>query len=133
LASTARQRQDAAVFARDLHLTLALASLAAMVLVVIEGTVRLVRASPPGKLAAVGSGVVAILLGMTAAGGLALLLGGRRPTETWLHLVYALLAFGLVPLADALTVQAGPRRRALARLLGALVALAVIARLFATG
>ena len=121
------------MFAHDLHLALALASLAAMVLIAGEGTVRLVRARPPGRAAAVGSGVVTILLGMTAAGGLALLLGGRRPTQTWLHLVYALLAFGLVPLVDALTVQAGPRRRALARLLGALVALVVIARLFATG
>jgi hypothetical protein len=36
-------------------------------------------------------------------GGLALLLDGRRPKE-WLHLVYALLAFGLVPLADSLAV-----------------------------
>jgi hypothetical protein len=40
---------------------------------------------------------------------------------------------GLVPLADALTARAKPRRRALARLLGALVAVVVIVRLFATG
>jgi len=97
-----------------------------------EGAARLVRAQPPGRLASAGSGAVVVLLGMTAAGGLALLLGGRRPTE-WLHLVYALLALGLVPLADALAAQASPRRRALARLLGALVAVVVIARLFATG
>jgi hypothetical protein len=43
------------------------------------------------------------------------------------------VAFGLVPLADSLTIQASPRRRALARLLGALVAAVVIVRLFATG
>ena len=69
---------------------------------------------------------------MAAAGGLALLVGGRRPTE-WLHLLYALLAFGLVPLADNLTTQASPRRQALARLLGALVAAVLILRRFATG
>jgi hypothetical protein len=120
------------VFAHDLHLLLALASLTVMGLVAGEGAVRLVRARPPGRLAAAGLGVVAILLGMAAAGGLALLVGGRRPKE-WLHLVYALLAFGLVPLADSLTAQASPRRRALARLLGALVAVGVIVRLFATG
>jgi hypothetical protein len=97
-----------------------------------EGAVRLVSARPPGRLAAAGSGAVAILVGMAAAGGLALLLGGHRPTER-LHLVYALLALGLVPLADSLTAQASPRRRALARLLGALVAVGVIMRLFATG
>jgi hypothetical protein len=51
----------------------------------------------------------------------------------WLHLISALLAFGLVPLADSLTTQASPPRQALARLLGALVAAAVILRLFATG
>jgi hypothetical protein len=47
--------------------------------------------------------------------------------------VYALLALGLVPLADSLAAQASPRRRALARLGGALVAAGVIARLFAAG
>jgi hypothetical protein len=120
------------MFAHDLHLLLALVSLAVMVLVAGEGAVRLVRAQPPGKLAGVGSGTVTILLGMAAAGGLALLLGGHRPAE-WLHLLYALLALGLVPLADSLTTQASPRRQALARLLGALVAGVVILRLFATG
>jgi hypothetical protein len=120
------------MFAHDLHLTLAFASMAAMAVIAAEGAVRLVRARPPGRVAAVGSGTVVVLLGMTAAGGLALLLGGQRPKE-WLHLVYALLAFALVPLADSLAAQATPRRRAVARLLGALVALAVLARLFATG
>ncbi len=120
------------MFAHDLHVTLALASLAAILVVAGEGAVRLVSARPPGRAAAASSGAVAILLGMTAAGGLALLAGGQRPKE-FLHLVYALLALGLVPLADALAAQASPRRRALARLGGALVAAGVIARLFATG
>jgi len=120
------------VFAHDLHVTLALASIVAMLLVAGEGAVRLVRARPSAKAASVGLGAAAILLGMTVAGGLALLAGGQRPKE-FLHLVYALLAFGLVPLADSLAAQASPRRRALARLVGGLVAAGVIARLFATG
>jgi hypothetical protein len=120
------------MFAHDLHLLLALASLAAMTVVAGEGAVRLVRPRPPGRAAAAVLGAAAIVLGMAAAGGLALLAGGHRPAE-WLHLVYALLAFGLVPLADSLAALASPRRRALARLGGALVALGVIARLFATG
>jgi hypothetical protein len=120
------------VFAHDLHLLLALASLAAMLGVAGEGAVRLVRPRPPGRAAAAGATAAVILLGMTAAGGLALLLGGNRPKE-FLHLVYALLAFGLVPLADSLAAQASSRRRALARLAGALVAAGVIARLFVTG
>jgi hypothetical protein len=120
------------MFSHDLHVLLALASVAAIGLVAIEGAVRLVRPRPPARAASVGLSAVAILLGMTAAGGLALLAGGQRPKEL-LHLVYALLAFGLVPLADSLTAQASPRRRAAARLLGALIAAGVIARLFATG
>lgn len=120
------------MFAQDLHVTLALASIAAMLVVAGEGAVRLVRARPPARLASAGLGAVAVLLGMTAAGGLALLAGGNRPRE-FLHLLYALLALGLVPLADSLVTRAGPRRRALARLVGALVAVGVIARLFATG
>lgn len=120
------------MFAHDLHVLLALASLVAVGLVAIEGAVRLVRARPPARAASLGLSAVAILLGMTAAGGLALLVGGQRPKE-FLHLVYALLALGLVPLADALAAQASPRRRAAARLLGALIAAGVIARLFATG
>jgi hypothetical protein len=120
------------MFAHDLHVMLALASMAAMLGVAGEGAVRMVRARPPAKAASAGWGAITILLGMTAAGGLALLAGGQRPREL-LHLVYALLAFGLVPLADFLAAQARPRRRALARLGGALVAAGVIARLFATG
>jgi hypothetical protein len=120
------------VFAQDLHLLLALASLTVMLLVAAEGAVRLVLARPPGRLAGAGSGAVTILVGMAAAGGLALLAGGRRPHE-WLHLVYALLALALVPLADSLAAQGDPRRQALARLVGALVAAVVILRLFATG
>lgn len=120
------------MFAHDLHVTLALASAAAMLLVAGEGAVRLVRGRPPGRAAAVGWSALVILLGMTAAGGLALLAAGHRPRE-FLHLLYAVLVLALVPLADALAAQTAPRRRALARLLGALVAVGVIARLFATG
>jgi hypothetical protein len=120
------------MFAHDLHVMLALASVAAMLGVAGEGAVRLVRARPPAKAASAGWSAVAILLGMAAAGGLALLARGERPREL-LHLVYALVAFGLVPLADSLAVHASPRRRALARLGGALLAAGVIARLFATG
>jgi hypothetical protein len=43
------------VFAHDLHLLLALASLAAMLGVAGEGAVRLVRPRPPGRAAAAGA------------------------------------------------------------------------------
>lgn len=73
------------MFAHDLHLLLAFGSMAVMAAVAAEGAVRLVRAGPPGRVASVGSGAVAVLLGMTAAGGLALLLGASVPRSgcTW--------------------------------------------------
>jgi hypothetical protein len=66
------------------------------------------------------------------AGGLGLLAGGGRPKEI-LHFVYAIVALGAVPVADSMARRSGPRRRGIASLIGALVALAVIARLFQTG
>jgi hypothetical protein len=78
------------------------------------------------------SATVVIAFGMTAAGGLAMLVRGERPRES-LHLVYAALAFALLPLGDSLAARAQPRRRAMARLLAAVLTLGVIARLFATG
>jgi uncharacterized membrane protein YjdF len=72
------------------------------------------------------------VLGVTVAGGLGLLLGGARPREL-LHFVYAVLAVGTVPIATSVSAHWGARRRALVSLLGALVALVAILRLFATG
>ena len=73
-----------------------------------------------------------ILVVMAAAGGLALLAGGHRPREWW-HAMYAGFAFAMIPLADSIALRAGPRWKALARLIGALIALEVLVRLFQTG
>ncbi len=78
------------------------------------------------------SAIVVIGVGVTAAGGLAMLARGERPRE-FLHYVYAALAFGLIPIGDSLAARASPRRRAAARFLAVLVALGVVTRLFATG
>jgi hypothetical protein len=43
------------------------------------------------------------------------------------------VALGALPVAESIARQASPRRRAIASLVGALVALVVIARLFQTG
>ena len=69
---------------------------------------------------------------VTLAGGLGLLAGGGRPREI-LHFVYAVVALGAVAIADSIARRTGPRQRGIASLVGALVALAVIARLFQTG
>jgi hypothetical protein len=118
--------------ARDLHDLLALLSIVTMGIVVLEGGARTVRGVPPGRWASRLSDVMLVLIGITAAGGLALLAGGHRPRD-FLHLLYAVLAFGAIPVADQLARHTPPRRRALARFVGALVGFGVIARLFATG
>jgi hypothetical protein len=120
------------LFAHDLHVTLAVATVVAMAVVACEAAFRAVSAKPPRRFAEAVSVIAVILVGMTAAGGLAILTRGERPRE-WLHFVYAAFAFILVPFGDAMTARASPRRRALARLVTALVALGVVARLFATG
>jgi hypothetical protein len=120
------------LFAHDLHVSLAVGSIVAISAAAIEGAGRALLDRPPGRPSAALSSIALVLLGMTSAAGLAMLVRGERPKEA-LHLVYAVLAFALIPLADSLTVRAPLRRGALARLVAALLALAVIARLFATG
>jgi hypothetical protein len=120
------------MFAQDLHLILAWATACALAAVAIEAGVRTARRRPPGKLAEIGLGLALVLVGMTSAAGLAMLVRGEQPRE-WLHFLYAILAFGLVPVADVIAMHAAARRKGLARLAGALVALGVIARLFSTG
>jgi hypothetical protein len=120
------------MFARDLHLLLTLATLAAILVVTGEAAVRLLRGRPPGPLADRSLAVVLILVAMASAGGLALLVGGHRPREWW-HAMYAAFALAMIPLADSITLRANARWKALARLIGGLIALEVIVRLFQTG
>ena len=61
--------------------------------IVVEAGVRTATGRPPGRWASGAASALLLLVGMTAAGGLALLAGGHRPAEL-LHLVYAALAFG---------------------------------------
>jgi hypothetical protein len=120
------------MFAQHLHQLLATLSLLSMGAVTVEGGVRTARAASPSRWASRTSGALLLLVVVTAAGGLALLLGGHRPREL-LHLLYAVLAFGAVPLADSISGGWSPRGQAVARLVGALIGLALILRLFATG
>jgi hypothetical protein len=120
------------MFASDLHLMLGIAIVAALLVVVVDAAIRLIRARRPGRLASWGLMAVLILAGMAAAGGLALLISGHTPRQWW-HLMYAGFAFAMIPLADAITLRAGARTKALARLIGGLIALEVIVRLFQTG
>jgi hypothetical protein len=120
------------LFARDLHVSLAVASIVAVSVAAIEAAARAITGRPPARFSTAVSAVTLVLLGMTAAGGLAILVRGDRP-RAFLHFVYAAAAFGLILLGDSLSARSAPRRRAGARLLAALVTLGVLARLFATG
>jgi hypothetical protein len=73
-----------------------------------------------------------LVLVVTIAGGLGLFMGGGGPREL-LHFVYAVVALGVLPVVDSLSRRAGPRARGIATLAAALIALAVVVRLFQTG
>jgi hypothetical protein len=103
-----------------------------VVLVGLEALVRIVRRTPPSDVTERLEQVYLIALVVTGAGGLGLLLGGARPRE-FLHFVYAIVALGALVVADSISRRATPRTRATATLIGAFVALAVIARLSQTG
>jgi hypothetical protein len=120
------------MIAHDVHVVLAWATTVALAGVAVEAGLRTARRRGPGTLAEVGLAVTLVFIGMTSAAGLAMLVRGERPSE-WLHIVYAILAFGLVPVADSLAAHGPPRAKSLARFGAVLVALGVIVRLFATG
>lgn len=92
----------------------------------------MVRRSPPGGLITQLERLLTLVLVVTVAGGLGLLAGGARPREV-LHFVYAVIAVGAVPVAGSLSTPGSPRRNATATLVGSVVALVVILRLFGTG
>lgn len=116
-----------------MHVVLAVLTAFTLVAATGEGGVRAVRGRSPGVAAERTRAAVLLAVGVTAAAGLALLVGGHRPGE-WLHLIYAVLAFGLIPVADnAATPLRSDRGKALARVGGGLVALVVLTRLFQTG
>lgn len=103
-----------------------------IVLVAVEAGWRAWRRSPPGEMADRLEGILLVVLVIAIAGGLGLLVGGARPREL-LHFVYAIVVLSALPIAGTLTKEASPRSRGLAGVVGALVALVVVARLFGTG
>ncbi len=103
-----------------------------VLLVGAESAWRAWRAQPRGRVGDWLQAALLIVVGVTIAGGLGLLIGSGQPQES-LHLIYAVLTFGAVPLASSLARRAPPRQEAIATLVGAAVAFVLIARLFQTG
>lgn len=118
---------------KDLHLLLAIATILAVLAATGEGAIRLARKTPAGDAAWRTLIAVLISAGLTALGGLALLISGEHPKE-WLHLLYAALAIGLIPFADNASISMPSNRsRGLYRFAGGLVCLVILTRLFVTG
>jgi hypothetical protein len=121
------------MFARDLHVLLAILTIATALIATLEGAVRFVRGYPANIAADRTRIAVVMAAAMTATAGIALLISGKRPGE-WLHLIYAALVFSMIPLTDnAAETLRSHRGKALARVGGGLTCLLVITRLFATG
>lgn len=118
---------------KGLHVLLAVLTTMAVLVATIEGVVRISRNKPAGEAAWRTLLAVLISAGITILAGLALLISGERPKE-WLHLLYAALAFGLIPFADNASISIpNNRTRGLYRAVGGLVCLTVLTRLFVTG
>jgi hypothetical protein len=116
----------------ELHLYLAFAVAVAVVLVALEGAVRALLNRAPGRFSGAVHALAIVAIMITMGGGLGLLVRGAHPRE-FLHFIYAAFVLVTIPFADALTSKASPRMRGLATMLGALVALVLIWRLFSTG
>lgn len=115
------------------HVLLAILTTVAIVAATLEGATRIIRNRPAGNAAWRTLVAVLISAGVTALAGIALLISGEHPKE-WLHLLYAALAFGLIPFADNASISiSNNRTRGLYRVVGGLVCLIVLTRLFVTG
>jgi hypothetical protein len=101
-------------------------------LVALEAARRAWLRRPRGPLADRLEAIALIAIVIASAGGLGLLIEGSGPDET-LHLLYAILALGSLPVANSLSRTASPRRQALITLIAALVGIVLIVRLFQTG
>lgn len=118
---------------KGLHIVLAILTTLSVLAATAEGAIRFVRKTSAGDAAWRTLVAVLISAGVTALAGVALLISGEHPKE-WLHLLYAALAFGLIPFADNASISLqNNRTRGLYRFVGGLVCLVILSRLFVTG
>ena len=118
--------------ALELHRWLAIVSAVLLAGAVVESawSFRGRSVDPPASSRLRGVAIIALIV--TIAGGLGLLLGGARPREL-LHVVYAAIAVGALPVAASISRSWDSRRIRIATLIGTLIMLVAVLRLFATG
>ena len=118
---------------KELHIWFAILTTLTVLIATVEGAVRAIRQSPAGPATSRTGIAVLISVGLAAAAGVALLITHHHPKE-WLHLLYAALAFGLIPFADNASISLETnRKKGLYRFAGGVVCLLVLTRLFVTG
>ena len=103
-----------------------------MAFAAVEAARRAWHRVPPGVIAERLEAALLLVLGVATAGGLGMLAGGGSP-RAQLHFVYAMVVLGALPIAAAFSREGSPRVRGVASLVGALLGLVVVARLFSTG
>lgn len=113
------------------HRILANATVAALAVGIVWSIVLAARAQPGGRSFERFQFVIVGLVLIAAIAGAPLLASGGRPRED-LHLVYAAIAIGVIPLARSF-VPGQDRRRILMIFLAFVVLGGVVFRLFGTG
>jgi len=97
-----------------------------------EAAWRAWRHQAPSRTSRTLETIVLIVILVTAAGGLGLLTGGGGPHDS-LHLLYGVLALGVLPIAGRFSRNSGARRAGIATALAGVVVLVILLRLFQTG
>ncbi|MGZ8475193.1 MAG: hypothetical protein ACXWWQ_03070 [Candidatus Limnocylindria bacterium] len=113
------------------HRVIAYAGVAAVGIGVVWSLALVARSRTGGRLFERYQLLVVGLFLVACVAGVVLLVSGGRPKED-LHLLYAAVAVGLIPLARSYVPDAG-RRRVIAILLAFLALGGIVLRLFGTG
>jgi len=117
----------------QLHALLGVLTGVAALAATLEGLVRWITGRAPGSGARRTQALLILAVAMSASAGLALVIGGHTPHE-WLHLMYALLALGLIPVSDHYTAALhNPRTNGAIRFLVGALTLVVLYRSAVTG
>jgi hypothetical protein len=127
-------RSGSTVIVSELHLLLAFASVMIALFVSLDAFERALRRIPPTRTNRRLELALMLAVLASVAAGLWLLVGGARPRDG-LHFVWVVIAFGAIPVAGSLGRRwdPDPRPRAIATLVGGVVSIAAILRLYGTG
>lgn len=116
----------------DLHGSLGAVALVLAALGAAWSVATLVLRRPPGRLYVVNLVWVVIVLALTGALGVLQLASGAGPKDG-LHVLYGIVAVAALPIAAAAASGRPERQQAVIGVIGTIVALILVLRLFQTG